>query len=133
MDFSEIQSNTWIFSIGSILLVFIGWKVVYHNAKKIATRSESKALVDHVLKLSNESVDIAIKYWSSKDDADDDFIMTSRAFTISFGSKMSQILNFIGNLERRDICIDYALAASFQDDATLSVENKKKHDHGRKT
>ncbi|RGA35298.1 hypothetical protein [Klebsiella pneumoniae] len=125
MDFSEIQSNTWIFSIGSILLVFIGWKVVYHNAKKIATRSESKALVDHVLKLSNESVDIAIKYWSSKDDADDDFIMTSRAFTISFGSKMSQILNFIGNLERRDICIDYALAASFQDDATLSVENKK--------
>ena len=50
MDFSEIQSNTWIFSIGSILLVFIGWKVVYHNAKKIATRSESKALVDHVLR-----------------------------------------------------------------------------------
>lgn len=125
MDFTEIQSNTWVFSFGSILLVLIGWKVVYHNAKKIATRSESKALIDHVLKLSNESVEIAIKFWSSKDEEEENFIMTSRAFTITFGAKMSQILNFIGNLERRDISIDYALAANFQDDATLYAENKK--------
>ncbi|MDE8742533.1 hypothetical protein PZA20_11945 [Pectobacterium polaris] len=125
MDFSEIQSNTWVFSLSSIMLVLIGWKVVYHNAKKIATRSESKALIDHLLKLSNESAEIAVKFWASNDEKDElEHTMASRAFTIAFGAKMSQTLNFIAILKRRDIHIDYILAANFQNDATLDVEKK---------
>jgi len=122
MSFSDIQSNTWVFSLGGLLLVFIGWKVVYHNAKKIATRAESKALIDHMLKINNEAVDIAIKYWSSENDAD--YSSSARAYTISFGAKISQALNFIGNLKKRDIDINYDLVALFQNDATLYVEKK---------
>ncbi|HBA8275030.1 TPA: hypothetical protein J1063_003683, partial [Escherichia coli] len=73
MSLSEIQdtlsgvsSYAWMFSVVSITLVFIGWYVTYNNALKVATRSESKAIIDAVAKILNEISDIAIDYWVNK-------------------------------------------------------------------
>lgn len=58
-----VAQNTWVFSLASIVLVFIGWAVTYNNSAKLATRSESKSLVDALSKLLNEVSDLAIDYW----------------------------------------------------------------------
>lgn len=56
----------WMFSVTSIALVFVGWWVTYCNAMRIATRSESKSIVDSLTKLVSELADISIDYWLKK-------------------------------------------------------------------
>ena len=125
MQLSDIQQNTWIFSLGAWFLVFIGWRVVYRNAKKLATRSESKAIIDHLVKLTNEASDDAVDYWSSTPKSSTDASRNaSRIFTISFGAKMSQIQNFVGILSHRNINIDYLKLAEIQSSATLLAEQR---------
>ena len=55
----DINTLFWIAIIVTILLsivlVFIGWAVTYNNSAKLATRSESKSLVDALSKLLNEA------------------------------------------------------------------------------
>ncbi|KRV69763.1 hypothetical protein AO721_04490 [Aeromonas veronii] len=46
-----------------ILLVLIGWRVVYHNAKRLATRSETKGFVDDLMKLVSDMEKSAVDYW----------------------------------------------------------------------
>ena len=53
-------------SVVSIILVLIGWKVTYYNSSKLATRSESKALIDSLSKLINEIADSSIDFWLNK-------------------------------------------------------------------
>ena len=56
----------WMFSITSIILVFIGWRVTFLNAMRIATRSESKSIADSLTKLINELADLSVDYWLRK-------------------------------------------------------------------
>jgi hypothetical protein len=125
MQLSDIQQNTWIFSLGAWVLVLIGWRVVYRNAVKMATRSESKAIIDHLVKLTNEASENAVDYWSSSPESDASASRNvSRIFTISFGAKMSQIQNFMGILSHRNIKIDYLKLSDIQSSATLRAEGR---------
>ncbi|RZK07207.1 MAG: hypothetical protein EOO84_10990 [Pantoea sp.] len=126
MDTSVLQSNTWFFSLGSIILVLIGWRVVYNNAKKLATRAESKAIVDHLIKLANEISDVSVKFWSAKDEESDaEFKSAAMAHNVAIGAKISQLNNFVDILLNRDINIDFINIAEIQIQATLDSEQRK--------
>ncbi|ENZ8581750.1 TPA: hypothetical protein QID80_001202 [Klebsiella aerogenes] len=61
-----MKDYAWIFGLAGNVLVFIGWVVVYLNAKNISTRSEIKSVVDSIVKTMNETSAIGMKYWHSK-------------------------------------------------------------------
>lgn len=63
---SGVSSFAWMFSVVSIILVFIGWFVTYNNSLKIATRSESKSIIDAIAKILNEISDLSLDYWVNK-------------------------------------------------------------------
>ncbi|EOE6861949.1 hypothetical protein ACKS2F_000089 [Cronobacter dublinensis] len=63
---SGVSAYAWMFSVVSIILVLIGWFVTYNNSLKIATRSESKSIIDAIAKILNEISDLSIDYWVNK-------------------------------------------------------------------
>lgn len=58
-----MSQYAWIFGLVGNLLVFIGWVVVYINAKNISTRSEIKSVVDSLVKNYTELSELGMKYW----------------------------------------------------------------------
>ncbi|MGK4474111.1 hypothetical protein [Aeromonas molluscorum] len=63
LDTWSLLVRSGILGIISITLVFIGWWVVYRNAKKMATRSETKGFVDDLMKQVSEMEKAAVDYW----------------------------------------------------------------------
>lgn len=59
-----MQNFSW-FSLLSPFLVIAGWLVVYNNAKRLATRSETKSMLDDAIKIINEIESISVTYWLS--------------------------------------------------------------------
>jgi hypothetical protein len=108
----------WIFSLTSILLVLIGWIVVYGNAKKLATRSESKALVDNISKIINEVSELSIDFWlnSSKNGT------TSDLYVLKIMSKITQAAQYGEIIKRRGLAISDQTFARMSEKATLDCE-----------
>lgn len=122
MNITDIQSNTWFFSVSGLVFVLIGWRVVYRNAKKIATRGESKSLVDHLIKPSNEICELSVKFWM--DFEGKDIKVQALAYNIAVGAKVSQLEDFVSILINREINVDYDLLANFSASATLDSERR---------
>ncbi|MDU1378948.1 MAG: hypothetical protein E6944_19880 [Klebsiella michiganensis] len=133
-----VAQNTWVFNFVGVVLVFIGWHVAYNNAAKLATRSESKSLVDALSKLINEVSDLAIEYWlegcqspkpeikkvngiriTSKIKHDETL---SQLFIMSVFTKMNQSVKYIELLDKRGIHIESSLVAEFLTKVTLDCE-----------
>jgi hypothetical protein len=120
MSLSEVQTYTWVISLASLGMVFVGWRVVYRNAKKIATRSESKAITDHLIKLINEIIDLSVTYWME----DEGKTNSSLRYNLAVSAKTTQIDDFITILGKRDIIVDREYLACFTTVATLDSEQK---------
>ncbi|EFE98278.1 hypothetical protein [Serratia odorifera] len=133
----EISKYAWVFSVASIVLVFIGWRVVYGNAKRLATRSESKSLIDATSKLVNEISDLSIEYWlrksketsgaktksghikgSSKATASNE----SMLYVMNIMAKISQASRYIEILKKRGLELDDKHLAMICEKATLDCE-----------
>ncbi|MGB5856528.1 MAG: hypothetical protein WBH20_14880 [Oceanisphaera sp.] len=54
-----------VISCTGLLIVFIGWNVIYRNAKRIATRAETKSILDDIIKHINDIESNATNYWLS--------------------------------------------------------------------
>ncbi|ATG01271.1 Uncharacterised protein [Lelliottia amnigena] len=121
MSLSDVQSYAWIISLSSLGAVFIGWKVVYRNAKKISTRTESKSITDHLIKLCNEIIDLSVSFWMKEDDDDR---KESLKFSLAVSAKSTQIGDFFEILANRGITIDSEFLADFTSAATLDSERK---------
>lgn len=61
-----MKDYAWVFGLSGNILIFIGWVVVFLNAKNISTRSEIKSVVDSIVKAINESSSLGMKYWHDK-------------------------------------------------------------------
>jgi len=120
MSLSEVQTYTWVISWASLGMVFVGWRVVYRNAKKIATRSESKAITDHLIKLVNEIIDLSVTYWME----DEGKTNAALKYNLAVSAKTTQIDDFITILGKRDIIADREYLACFTTMATLDSEQK---------
>ncbi|MGP1834352.1 hypothetical protein ACTTBA_14840 [Shewanella frigidimarina] len=54
----------WLYPTSiSVLLIFIGWKVVFNNAKKIASRNETYAIVNRIITLLGDIQKLSESFW----------------------------------------------------------------------
>lgn len=117
---AQVSPYAWMFSLTSLFLVFIGWLVTYNNSLKIASRSESKSLIDAVAKLINEINDISIDYWVNKSNKPvvnpfkknklkinkSSVTPGSKLFITTIYGKAKQTVNYIEVLQKRGLQIE---------------------------
>lgn len=85
------SSNIPALSIVSILLVIAGWFVVYRNAKRLATRNETKSILDSALSALDCLENLAVDYWLSgrqKRKDTDEFILLISAKLLTFHNRL---------------------------------------------
>ncbi|PQL06099.1 hypothetical protein [Pantoea ananatis] len=112
------MTTTLFFTFLGPALVLLGWKVVFFNAQRIATRNETKSIVDSSVKLLNEIAELSVNYWVPKDDGSDNY----RKYLLNVLAKSSQLQRYINILENRGVSLDMGLLSSIADDATLDAE-----------
>jgi hypothetical protein len=108
------------------LLAFIGWMVIYNNAKKLSTRAETKALIDDAVSMVEGLDSLVVSYWLKSG------VSGAREFELLTNAKLN-ILN-----ERIKLIASRGLDTknlSLSDMATLAlvdcelVDERKKQDN----
>jgi hypothetical protein len=73
IDVSALQTGiSIIFSFVPIALMIVGWKVLFGNAQRIATRSETFSIVNDLIGQLNEARERCVDFWSSAQKEDFD-------------------------------------------------------------
>ncbi|HIF9481643.1 hypothetical protein ACWU37_10775 [Photobacterium damselae subsp. damselae] len=114
----------------SLLLVIIGWLIVYNNAKKLATRNETKALIDDTVRVMNQLEDLTVTYWlagrKSRIDTDEFILLTSAKIQI-----LSYKLNIVEQRKVDISCINFSKLSTLM---TLNCEDvdRRKAEENRK-
>ncbi|MEY0595848.1 hypothetical protein AB7309_21200 [Providencia manganoxydans] len=104
----------------SLILVFITWNVVYANATRISSRSETKSINDEVIKIVNKISDTAISYWSNRiKSIKKEQLMLYRSVV---SSEISKLLEYNNLLKDRGITITPKKLAELNDAVTLDCE-----------
>ncbi|NWC65164.1 hypothetical protein [Cedecea sp. P7760] len=62
----QIGKYSWCITLVGVCIALFGWRVAYKNSIRLATRSESKSIIDSVSKLVIEISDISIDFWLNK-------------------------------------------------------------------
>lgn len=105
----------------SFFTVLIGWWVVYQNAKRLATRSETKGFVDELMKATSEMEKVAVEYWLAgrKERAE------PRNYEMLMLAKLKQFDQKISLLKQREINTDGIVDISgvFQESILLDCES----------
>lgn len=106
-----------ILGLLSPVLVLTGWKVVFFNARRIATRSESKSIVDALSKLINDISDEMVNYWVPGTSE-----VEPQKYTLVMLAKSSQLQHYINVLLSRGFKIDIGILSKISEDAALDSE-----------
>lgn len=101
----------------SPVLVLVGWKVVFFNARRIATRSESKSIVDALSKLINDISDESLSYWVPSATA-----VESQKYTLLMLARSSQLQHYINVLISRGFKLDVGILSKISEDVALDSE-----------
>lgn len=115
----ELSKYSWVFTISvSVLFVVVGWIVVYWNAKKLATRTETKSLLDKAIAQLESITVLATDFWlgTRKDRVDEDH------FQLLFMAQISRLGLTINVLNERGLKISYDLLAELTSKSTLQCE-----------
>lgn len=108
-----------VIPIVGLTLVIIGWRVIYKNAKKIATRAETKSLVDDIVKIFNELESLTVHFWLSgrqnRRDADE--------FILLISAKIQTLTSRIKFLKKRNIDTSCINLAALHEYMTLNCED----------
>ncbi|ELW9442858.1 hypothetical protein QEG60_004022 [Pluralibacter gergoviae] len=139
-----VAQNAWMFSCTSIVLVFVGWKVTYSNSSRLATRSETKSLVDALAKIVNDIADVSIDFWINKCQNGQASAIyshgikiqskrkqdksTYRLFEMNVFAKMNQAYKYISLLEARGIDFDNSWLSLYPEKVTLDCESAHQMD-----
>ena len=118
----EISKISWIFtSLVSIIIIIIGWCVLYNNAKKIATRAETKSILDRITEKIDETVVFSTDFWllSNVNDIKPDH------FELLFLNRMTQIFGCVTLLKSRGLDISYEFISTLLELSTLDCEKIK--------
>ncbi len=133
--FAQVGQYSWCIALIGICVGLYGWRVAYKNSIKLATRSESKSLIDSVSKLVNEISDLSIDFWLNKssaigDDQNDEqkqkeiIIKTNQSSSYLFNvlAKAQQITKISEVLAVRGLLIPDNLLSTVLEKATLDCE-----------
>ncbi|MGC0976536.1 hypothetical protein WKH52_12380 [Pantoea agglomerans] len=112
----------WILSVISIVLVLIGWRVVYYNAKRLATRSETKSLIDNTISTLSSISDSAVNFWLSDAADEEKKDLSIQLYTLNISAKLKQASNFFQFLKHRGVEVEDSLLAEINDKCTLDCE-----------
>ena len=103
----------------SIVLVIVGWIVIYRNARKIATRAETKSLLDDLFKVLDSIENLATTYWLSgrKNRIDSD------EFTLLFNAKLLTLHSRLELLSNRKVDTSDIDLSSLAELVTMDCED----------
>lgn len=129
----------WCVGLVSVCLVLFGWRVTYKNSVKLATRSESKSLIDAINKIINDISDVSLTYWLKSSNKKkqpikkgkihrfnkkaDDTASESSAYILNILAKTNQVYKLIDILQSRGIFIESNLMSDVIEYATLDCED----------
>jgi len=125
IKFNDIsKSNNFIYEalpflpVVSLLLIILGWKVIYNNAKKIATRNENKSLIDNVVSILNEMEILVTGYWlSTKKNR-----LGSEEYQVICSAKLLKLNSRLSFLYERGLNISDVDLAILSEHMTLNCE-----------
>ena len=125
-----MSNYSWIFSLVGNILVLMGWLVVYNNAKRIASRAETKSLIDNVSKLVNEISEGSIAYWLTAGRADGGVAASkeSTLYLLKIMSKISQSAEYTEIIKKRGISISDRTFSEIISTTTLNCEKAHLYD-----
>lgn len=85
----------------SVLLIVVGWRVVFHNAKKLATRNETYNFVSQLLSLLDELLKESISYWTTSDEVSAGYLQSQKLI-----SKTHRFKKKLALLDTRGLAFD---------------------------
>lgn len=103
----------------SVVLVIIGWLVIYKNARKIATRGETKSLIDDVIKILYDIEELSVAYWLSGRKGRID----SEEFLLLFNAKLLTLNSRLEILKDRKINVEVIDLADISECITFRCED----------
>lgn len=129
----------WCVGIVSVFLVLCGWRVTYKNSVKLATRSETKSLIDAISKSINDISDISLSYWLKSTNKKKDYKAKAKiyafnrvspgeiapesvSYLMNILAKANQVYKLIDILQTRGLSIHNSLVSTVIERATLDCE-----------
>lgn len=102
-----------------LLLVIIGWTVIYRNARRIATRAETKSLIDDLFRIFDSIESLAVDYWLSgrKNRID------SEEFTLLFNAKLLTLDSRLKLLQLRKVDVSVVDLSELAELITIDCED----------
>ncbi|WP_079226135.1 hypothetical protein [Citrobacter werkmanii] len=132
---AQIGQYSWCITVVGVCLGLIGWRVAYNNSVKLATRSESKSIIDAISKLVIEISDISSGFWLNQISQpkiraskhrllrlQKDRTKSSVSYLLTILAKAQQVSKLICILESRGLHIPDGLLSSVLEKATLDCE-----------
>ncbi|MBE0456196.1 MAG: hypothetical protein ACTJIB_00480 [Pseudoalteromonas prydzensis] len=99
------------------LLVIIGWRILYLNAKKLATRTESKAILDSIIKIYEEIDKLVVDFWLGDLTEQD-----PESYLMIIMAKFETLNNRTNDLHSRNVDIDKSALNEYYSALTLNCE-----------
>ncbi|OEE52713.1 hypothetical protein [Vibrio splendidus] len=103
---NELASYSPYLGIGSLVLVIVGWRVIYHNAKKLATRTESKSFIEDTTKILSDIESLSVDYWLAGRKTrieTEQFVLLVNAKLITLNSRLEILAGRAINVEVVDL------------------------------
>lgn len=107
-----------LISIASVILIIIGWRIIYKNAKKISTRSETKSIVDDSVRIISDLENTTLEYWlSGRKERKDNGV-----FVLLVSAKIETLSSKVEILRNRGLLVSKEDLASLSTYITLDSE-----------
>jgi hypothetical protein len=117
--FQEVETSKTYFPYVTFALIIIGWNVIYRNAKRLATRNETKSLIDDAMKSLQILEDLTLNYWLSRNESS----MKADEFQLLVAARLEAFNNQLQQIQRRNINIDDVDLANLSEFMTLNCES----------
>lgn len=120
------QSYQWIWPVLNVGIVVVGWRILYSNARRIATRNETRSILNRVVNTLREIENSAKEFWLKQPDELTDSDV--KIWALKIQSEIQYLEESIVLLKVRKLNIDVSTSVfQLRHFATFSCEDKKKN------
>nr|WP_319537241.1 hypothetical protein [uncultured Vibrio sp.] len=102
----NVGSSLSFTGLASLSLVIVGWFIIYRNAKRLATRAETKSILDSALSELASIESMAVEYWLAgrqKRIESDEFILLISSKLLTFHSRLQLLHGRKVNIQGVDL------------------------------
>lgn len=116
---AEPSDLSFIFTIVPLILVVVGWRVIYSNSKKLSTRSETKSIVDDVISIVADLEKLVVEYWLSGRQQR----MDSNRYLLEVNAKLQMLVCRLNIANDRNLKVDRSEIGNLSTLMTLNCED----------